>query len=262
MLAWLTGWPAFAHALLSGLSAFALSTPAITDLTTVHALWRAALGVSAGFAVLLLLAAGGLSVLPAGFPGATPLSVRHLAIRLLVAIVLATQSLTLTAWLLRFNNFLITAVTTQGNLLASLRQPAPVGGLLVVLISLLPYISLLLALAVIYAIRLVELLILTVLGPLAAVFLIHPGTERLTLLWATELLAVTFLQFVQALLLELFQVVVITLPARQGTVSALASSLALLVLTLKLPGWMAKFVHSTGNTTLGQWLSRTLVRSL
>lgn len=262
MLAWLTGWPRFVHTLLSGLAAFALSTPEFTSLPAVRDLWAATLGISAGFALLLLLASAGLGVLPAAIPGLPPLSLRHIAVRLVAAILLSTQSLRLTGWLIGFNNALIRAVTHHADLLGSLREPAPAGGLLVVLVTLLPYLTLLIALAVIYAIRIAELLVLTVLAPVAAVFLIHPGTERLTTLWALELTAVTFLQFAQAILLELFQVVAILLPGSEGTVAALASTLALLVLTVRLPGWMSGFVHSVGNSSVGTWISRTALRSL
>lgn len=261
MLAWLTGWPAFAHTLLTGLSTFALSTPDLTTLPAVRTLWDATLGVSAGFALLLLLASAGTGVLPAPLVGLVPLPIRQLAVRLAAAVLLATQSLTLTGWLVAFNNALIGAVTHQANLLGDLRDPAPAGGLLVVLVTLLPYMALLIALAVIYAIRIAELLVLTVLAPVAAVFLIHPGTQRLTALWAGELVAVTFLQCAQAVLLELFQVVAITLPRSEGTVAALASTLALLVLTIRLPGWMSGFVHSIGNSTVGAWIGRAAVRS-
>ncbi len=261
MLAWLTGWPRLTHALLAGLAKFALSTPPITALAPVRLLWQASLGASAGFALFVFLAAAGLGVLPGGILGAPAVSVRQLIVRVFVSVLLAVESLTLTAWVLRFNNFLIEAVTAQGNLLGALREPQASGGLLVVVVTLLPYVGVLLALAVIYAIRMAELLVLIVLAPIAASFLIHPGTQRLTALWAAEFLAVTFLQFAQAVLLELFQVVTVTLPQSQGTAAAIASSLALLVLTIRLPGWMSKFVHSAGQQSASEWLAR-LARSL
>lgn len=256
MLAWLTGWPSLVQTLLTGLAGFALSTPDLTKLEPVRSLWQTALGASAGLALLLVLAAVGLGILPDAVGVMPSLPARALVTRLVVAVALASQSLRLARWLLYSNDLLVHLFVPHGGLVTLLRAPSPTGGLLVVLLTAVPYIVLLLALAVIYAIRLAELLVLITLGPVAAVFLIHPATGRLTGLWAAELVAVTFLPAVQAVLLTLFQVVVLVMPEREGIVPSVAMSVALLVLTLRLPGWIGRFVHSVGNTTLATWLAR------
>jgi hypothetical protein len=260
MLAWLSGWPALVQNLLSSLAGFALSTPDLTDLRPVQTLWQITLGASAGVAVLLVLAAVGLEMVPGAAGIAPSFSVRALALRLFGAVLLATQSLHLARWLLTANNVLVRLCMPHGGLASVLRAPAPSGGLLVALLTVIPYVGLLLVLAVIYAIRLAELLVLVAFGPVAAVFLIHPVTGRFTALWAAELVAVTFLPSAQAVLLALFQVVVLVLPAREGVVPSLATSLALLVLTLRLPGWLGRFVHSVGNATIAGWLARAGIR--
>ncbi len=240
----LLGWGSVAHALLSDLARFALSTPDITASPGLLAVWQVAFGLSAGLAVLLLCAAGGLVALP--LPLAARPSLRALALRTAGAVLLASQSLHLVGWLIRLTNLFDAAFGESARITAALSAPAPPAGILALLLAIVPYLALLVALAVIYAVRLVELFALTAVAPLALVCAIHPAGAALARAWAAELGAVLLLQPVQVILLVLFQVALVDLSSQTSPTEGLVSSLALLYLTLRLPGWLRRFAHSAG----------------
>ena len=243
-MGFLLGWTALAHALLSDLGRFALTTPDIATLPALRAVWQVSLGLSTGIMTLLACAAGGLVALPlAGLPR---LDARMLFVRAAAAVLLASQSLALVGWLIRLTNAADRAFSTSGLVAAALSAPAPPSGIVALLLAIVPYMALLVVLAVVYAVRLVELFVLTAVAPLALACSLHPASEALARAWAAELGAVLLLQPAQALLLVLFQVALVDLTARTSAVEALVSSLALLYLTLRLPGWLRRFAHSAG----------------
>lgn len=257
----LLAWTGFAHTLLSGLGRFAQSTPDVTALPALAALWQTCLGLSAGLGALALAVAGGRLAVPWLVP--TPMPLGLLFLRAAGAVLLATQSLHLVSWLIALTNAADAAIFQGPLLQRALSAPAPASGLVGLVLAVVPYIALLLVLAVIFAIRLVELFVLTAAAPLAVIVAIHPGGEAALRAWAAELVAVLLLQPVQVLLLTLFQVALIDLPGATSPVEALVSALAALYLTLRLPGWLRRFAHGTGHDQASRLLdawSRTLVR--
>jgi hypothetical protein len=255
---WLLGWGTLAHTLLSGLSRFALSTPDISTLPALKAVWQVSLGLSAGLAALLLAAAGGVVALPV--PIGPALDVRALALRAIVAVLAASQSLALIGWLIRMTNLADAAVAQNRLVTLALAQPAPAPGILALLLAIVPYMALLIVLAVIYAVRLVELFVLAAVAPLALVCAMHPAADSVARAWAAELLAVLLLQPAQALLLVLFQVALVDVTRAASAPEALVSSLALLYLTLRLPGWLRRFAHSAGQEGASALLARAAAR--
>lgn len=253
-MGWLLGWGSLAHALLADLARFALTTPDIAQTAGLLAVWQGSLGLAAGLAALLVAGAGGLVALPVPL-GPRP-SLRALVLRTLAAVLLASQSLHLVGWLIALTNLADRTFAHSALVSAALSAPAPPAGILAFLIAIVPYMALLVALAVIYAIRLVELFVLAAAAPLALVCAIHPAGEGVARAWAAELCAVLFLQPAQALLLVLFQVALVGLPAQTSAPEALVSALALLYLTLRLPGWLRRFAHSAGQDGAGTVLAR------
>lgn|GEM_PF-4472713 len=243
-MGFLLGWPSLAHTLLSGLMAFATTTPDIASIAAVAALWRVTLGLSGGVAALALLAAAGAAGLPTGLGPRLPLAA--VALRAGACVLLATQSLALVGWSIGASNALVADVAHSPLLTAALAAPQPPAGILAALIAVVPYMALLVVLAVVYAVRLVELVILAVLAPLVLAAAIHPAAESLARAWLGEFAAVLLLQPVQAVMLVVFQVAVIALPAATSPIEALVSSLALLYLTVRLPGWLRRFAHTAG----------------
>lgn len=253
-MGWLVGWGALAHGLLSDLARFALTTPDIARLAALRAVWQVSLGLSAGLAALLMVAAGGLVALPVAL--GPRLDLRALALRALAAVLLASQSLALVGWLIRLTNLADAAFGQSALVAQALGRPAAPAGILAFLVAIVPYVALLIVLAVIYAVRLVELFVLAAVAPLALVCAIHPAVDSLARAWAAELCAVLLLQPAQALLLVLFQVALVDLSGATSAVEALVSSLALLYLTLRLPGWLRRFAHSVGQAGAGALWAR------
>jgi hypothetical protein len=258
-MSWLFDWPSVTHALLADLARFALTTPDIAAFPALQAVWQVVLGLSAGVMALLLCAAGGLVALPLGT--APRLGARSLLLRALAAVLSATQSLALLAWLIHLTDMADTAFAQSGLISKALSAPAPPTGILDVLLTILPYMALLVVLAVVYAVRLVELFALAAVAPLALACLVHPATDGLARAWATELAAVLLLQPAQALLLVLFQVALLDVGAHDSPVEGLVSSLALLYLTLRLPAWLRRFAHSAGQDGVQALLARAAMAS-
>lgn len=252
-MAALLGWTSFAHTLLSGLTRFALATPDIASIPALVAVWRTCLGLSAGVAALTFAAAGGLAASPWQSPERLP--VAHLFLRAAAAVLGAAQSLHLVAWLIGLNNALVASIAQSPLLARALTQPQPPSGIVSFLLAVVPYFALLLVLAVVYAVRLVELFVLTAAAPLVAAAAIHPRGEGAARAWAQELAAVLLLQPAQALLLVLFQVAVVDLPAVTSPAASLVSALALIYLTLRMPGWLRGFARSAGQDGAAALLS-------
>jgi hypothetical protein len=181
---------------------------------------------------------------------------RQLSLRLAAGILLASQSLRLERWLVSLVNTLCQALVSAPQLAQALSNPSSASGWVAFLLTLVPFLALLLVLALIYAVRLAELALLGVAGPLAAVALLHPLGSVVTRAWAGELLAVTFLQLAQALLLVLFPVVATQLPSASNPALAAVASLALLYLTVRLPLWLRRLVHlGLDLTPLWRWVA-------
>ena len=247
-MGWLLGWSGLASGLMSDLARFALSTPDITQVPALVALWQTSLGLSAALAALLTAAAGGFVALPASL-GAR-MDLRAVAVRAVFAVLLASQSLRLVGWLIHLTNLADRAFGQSAALESALRAPTPPGGILTFVVAIVPYLALLVVLAVIYAVRLVELFVLAAVAPLALICGLSPASDGLARAWAAELLAVLLLQPVQVLLLVLFEVSVVDLSAQGSPPEALVSSLAILYLTLRLPGWLRRMVHSVGQESV------------
>jgi hypothetical protein len=237
-------WTGFAHALLAALARFAETTPNIATLPALVAVWRVSLGLAAGLGALLVAIAGGLVAYPGSLPWRLPM--REIALRALAAVLLATQSLALFGWAIGACNAIVAAFVGAHAVTAALSAPAPASGLIAFVLSVVPYMALLVVLAVVYAVRLVELVALAALAPLAAITAIHPIADGLLRAWAAEALAVLLLQPAQAVVLVLVQVALADLPGLTSAPATLVSTLALMYLTLRLPGWLRRVAHSFG----------------
>ncbi|MCL6594757.1 MAG: hypothetical protein K6V73_00925 [Firmicutes bacterium] len=104
--------------------------------------------------------------------------------------------------------------------------------------------------------------VLAALAPLALVCVVHPAAQAVARAWAAEFAAVLLLQPVQVVLLIVFQVAALDLPASGSAPAALVSSLALLYLTLRLPGWLRRVAHSLGQEGAAALWARAVRRAL
>ena|GEM_PF-3508922 len=228
-------WASKAFGILSPLMT---STAPVWDYPIVKTLWHVSLTLAGSLALLLV-------VLEAERQMSQPTSLWHaVAVPLLSSVLGMFLSLRLCITLVRLNNALI---VTLGQRAAAGALPVPVATQIADdLIFWLPYIVLLIVLAIVYLMRAVELMFLISVSPLGLVALAWPMSRPLGYRYLRELTVVTFVQAVQALLLILSRGLS-GLLGPQAPENGLVG-LVMLILLIRAPSYLRRWV-AAGQTS-------------
>lgn len=228
-------------------------TGSISSLPQVKALWHISFLTASMFLLLLLVLQGGRVM--AGEALGSPLPLPSALFRTVASFGLMWTSLRLGQEVININDLLIQSIGVSA-VARGLRHPS-FGSLSIdALVLWLPYIALSLILALVYMLRLAELMFLLVVAPWALAMGVLPATQRLAGQWLTEFFAVTFTQFLQALVLLLAR-------GAQGflfshSASQVLYSLAILYLLIRMPGYVRSLARSSAMSLGGHpiWIHR------
>ncbi len=211
---------------------FFLHTGRITADPAVHRVWAATVAAAAGSSALLFCV-GALRV-GAGAELFGGLALRDLLVRWGLSVVGIMGSLRLVQAVITFNDRLIEAFARAVSLPSF--PPLLNGGILAILLLWLPTAVLAMVWLVTYLVRLMELYALAAAAPLAMASITLPETTVFFRSWFWELIAVTFTQAAQALVLLLMQSV--ALPGGDAFPESAFFTLALLYVMVRIPAWM------------------------
>ncbi|MFD7169126.1 hypothetical protein [Streptomyces violascens] len=237
------------------LGATLLSTPEVTEQADIKRLWTGSLGITGGIYVLFVTA-GGLTVM-AHETLQSRYALKQIAPRLLIGIIAAAISLTVTGKAISLANALSYALmgtdaSDAGKGLIERVIPfALFGGhgmALYVLLTAILTIFLILAVLVGYIVRIAVIAVIAVAGPLALSCHAHPVTDPVARMWWRALAGCLTIQVAQSVTLivalKLFFAPGATLlgfpkPNQLGT---LLAGLALFWILFKIPGWCTRVV--------------------
>jgi hypothetical protein len=183
-----------------------LSTPQPGSFPAVTSMWGTSLSVADGLYVLLVLAAG---IIVMGYQSVqASTSIKEIAPRLLAGIAAANLSLILITHATDLANGLASALSGQGadpqtagqELASTLKNSLSTGGIFIILLGLV-VVALALVLAITYVLRLMGMILLTAIAPLALASYALPQTAWLARWWWRALTALLSIQIAQAIVL-------------------------------------------------------------
>ena len=250
----ITGW--FASLVQSGLNPVLsiigrdlLVTPQPGSFPAVTGMWQASLAIADAAYVLLVLAGG---ILVMGYETVqTSTSAKEIAPRLGIGLATANLSLLLTSHAVTLGNGLSAALAGQGvspqaagaALASTVRNSISTGGIFLILLAL-AAVVLALVLAVTYVLRLMAVILLTAMAPLALACYALPQTAWAARWWWRAMTAVLVIPAIQALVLSAAVKVFFT----TAWVNTLASqyllhmliTICLLYILMRIPWWIGR----------------------
>ena len=226
-----------------------LSTPQPGSFPAVAGMWGTSLAVADAAYVLLVLAGG---ILVMGYETVqVSTSAKEIAPRLGIGLAAANLSLILTSHAVTLGNGLSAALAGQGAspqaagaaLSSTIRNSVSTGGIFLILLSLVAVV-LALVLAVTYVLRLMAVILLTAVAPLALACYALPQTAWAARWWWRAMTAVLVIPAIQALVLSAAVKVFFT----TAWVNTLASqyllhmliTICLLYIMMRIPWWIAR----------------------
>jgi hypothetical protein len=235
-----------------------LATPQVGQFATVHSLWTGSVAIADAAYVLAVLAGGILVMSHQSLQ--TFWTVKEIAPRLVVGFVAANLSLLVAGKAIALADGLSAALAGQGldpaaaaAMLRSLTlRLLSSGGMFFILLALFA-VLLVLALAVIYAARLMLTVVLIAIAPLALACHALPQAEGIARWWWRAFAGILAIQSAQAVVLVAALRLFFTeqwtaLAAPPGTVSSFDSVqlLCLLYILIRIPFWIGRKVWSPG----------------
>ena len=226
-----------------------LATPQPGSFPAVAGMWGTSLAIADAAYVLLVLAGG---ILVMGYETVqVSTSAKEIAPRLGIGLAAANLSLILTSHAVTLGNGLSAALAGQGvspqaagaALSSTIRNSISTGGIFLILLALVAVV-LALALAVTYVLRLMAVILLTAVAPLALACYALPQTAWAARWWWRAMTAVLVIPAIQALVLTAAVKVFFT----TAWVNTLASqyllhmliTICLLYIMMRIPWWIAR----------------------
>jgi hypothetical protein len=226
-----------------------LSTPQPGSFPAVAGMWGTSLAIADAAYVLLVLA-GGIVVM--GYETVqTSTSAKEIAPRLVLGLAAANLSLILTSHAVSLANGLAAALAGQGAspqaagaaLANTIRNSIATGGIFLILLALVAVI-LALVLAVTYVLRLMAVILLTAVAPLALACYALPQTSWAARWWWRAMTAVLVIPAAQALVLTAAVKVFFTTAWASTDISQyllhMLLTICLLYILMRIPFWIAR----------------------
>ncbi|MEO3810727.1 hypothetical protein ABGB17_17135 [Sphaerisporangium sp. B11E5] len=248
--------------LLDTLAATLLATPSITGPGRVHDLWQAT-AVMANSCFVIFVVAGG--ILAMGHQTVhTRYAVKEIVPRLVVAFLAVNFSFLITSKAIELANALVGAILGRGfdarraaNAIRFLIVPPGGRQIFYILLSLVAVV-LLVALLITFVLRVALTTLLVVAGPLALACHALPHTDGLARLWWRVFSGLLVIQLCQSLTLVTAVRVFFNQDGRETTGLAgtgqlynLLLALTLLIILVRIPGWVSRAMFLPGGRGLG-----------
>lgn len=226
---------------------------------TVQALWNAVRAI-ADAALVLIVLWGGFNLMAREHLGVPYDSIMELLPRVIIAALLANTSLVWMGLVIDANNALCSAIGQVA--LPGWQQAATGTQVLVDVVAILIYLITCLLLLLQMLMRMALLDVLIVVAPLGVLCWILPQTRGWAQLWFRTFFTAVFVQFLQVLALKLGAALITDLTPllAQSALLAVLIGMALLVLTMQLPGIVGRVGGGSGTvrTVLALASSATL----
>ncbi len=226
-----------------------LSTPQPGSFPAVAGMWGTSLAIADAAYVLLVLA-GGIVVM--GYETVqTSTSAKEIAPRLVLGLAVSNLSLILTSHAVSLANGLAAALAGQGAspqsagaaLANTVRNSVSTGGVFIILLALVAVI-LALVLAITYVLRLMAVILLTAVAPLALACYALPQTAWVARWWWRAMTAVLVIPAAQALVLTAAVRVFFTTAWANADISQyllhMLITICLLYILMRIPFWIAR----------------------
>lgn len=236
-----------------------LTTPTVSDQPIVHQIWSDIQIISFCIIGGLFVWKGLELVLSNGSIGRN-VDIKDMFVRMIYGIILAVASLAIVDIMIYLNNAFVEGFRARFPMVIDSKIYRDNTFTYILSMALIVVqIVLSVRIAIQYFMRLGEIWLMTVLGPLFYTLWINPSMGGYLSTWLRRLFTTIFTQFIWAVILALYTGFV-SMVALDGTVWSMCMSLALLLTMLKTPNYLHQFMHSTENPfqIMNQAKSRTL----
>lgn len=172
---------------------------------------------------------------------------KNMCVRLVYGLILAVLSLDIVDVMINFNNALVETLRDNFNVYIDTKiDTSTVWSYLMTVALVIVQLVLCVRIAIQHFMRLAEIWLMTIIGPVFYVLWINPGMSGYLGSWMRRLFSTIFTTFIWAVILVLYTGL-ISIVAAKGTIWAMCMSIALLLVMLETPSYLRQFMDAQQN---------------